>query len=45
MVGIFDEVGSIQRGKRADMLLLNPETYDIDMIICNGIQHVPGECR
>lgn len=45
MVGIFDEVGSIQAGKRADMLLLNPETYDIDMIICNGIQHVPGECR
>lgn len=45
MVGIFDEVGSIQAGKRADMLLLNPETYGIELIICKGIQNAPGECR
>lgn len=45
MVGIFDDVGSIKTGKRADMLLLNAESYDIELIICNGTQHVPGECR
>ena len=36
MVGIFDRVGSIDIGKRADLLLIEPETLAICGVVANG---------
>ncbi|MBQ2734838.1 MAG: N-acetylglucosamine-6-phosphate deacetylase [Clostridia bacterium] len=36
MVGIFDRVGSIDKGKRADLLLIDPKTLNLCGVIANG---------
>jgi N-acetylglucosamine-6-phosphate deacetylase len=38
-IGLEDEIGSIEIGKRADLLLLNADATAIDRILCGGEWH------
>ena len=38
-VGLADEVGSIEVGKRADLLVLTADAGAIDRILCGGFWH------
>ena len=37
-VGLFDEIGSITTGKRADVLILNKETLQPETIFIGGVK-------
>ena len=39
-IGLEGEIGSVEVGKRADLLLLNPDATAIDRILCGGEWHV-----